>query len=263
MTAANHWDRSPRHWSRIEPPLRPDAEVTREFQRLAGGAASRVLLLGVTAELANAFAAVHAVDKSAQMIERVWPGNTASRQAVQGNWLELVPPDSGFDAVVGDGSLSNLDYPGEVAEVLQRALGSLRPGGRFVCRLFERPDAPWTREDLLAAASGPARVNFHAFKWQVAMHLAGATGATVPVPAILALFNTLFPDRGALAARTGWPRELIDLVDVYGNSSVRFTFMTRREITAVLPAGCTDVRFDACGRYDLAACCPLLSFTRP
>jgi len=149
-----------------------------------------------------------------------------------------------------------------VREVLSRIRLSLRPGGRFVCRLFERPDVPQSREDLLATAAGPARINFHAFKWQVAMHLAAREPATIAVPQILELFDELFPDRGALAARTGWPRELIDLIDVYRGSEVRFTFMTRSEILAVLPAGISELRFDACSDYDLAECCPLMSFRR-
>jgi SAM-dependent methyltransferase len=258
----NHWDRSPRHWSRIEPPLRPNAEVTRAFVRLAGGASARVLLLGVTSELANAFESVHAIDKSPMMLAQVWPGDSASKQATLGNWLEMPVPDDVFDGVIGDGSLSNLVYPHEVREVLARARAKLRPGGNFVCRLFERPDVPVSREALLATAAGPAPINFHAFKWQLAMHLAGQGHATIPVPGILALFDELFPDRGAVAARTGWPRELIDLLDVYRDSDVHFTFMTRDEILAVLPPGITNLRFDACGSYDLAQCCPLMSFQR-
>jgi SAM-dependent methyltransferase len=262
MTQTNHWDKNPGHWSRIEPPLRPDDVVTRAFQDLAGGRAARVLLLGVTSELANAFDNVQAIDKNPMMLAKVWPGDTALKRAVQGNWLEMPIAQQPFDAVIGDGCLSNLDYPHAVREVLLRVHANLKPGGRFVCRLFERPDAPWSRETLLATASGPAAINFHAFKWQVAMHLAGTTQPTVPVPAILELFNELFPDRAALAARTGWPRDVIDLIDVYRESEVRFTFMNRREMLAVLPPLIADQRFDACGSYDLAECCPMLSFRR-
>lgn len=259
----NHWEKNSRHWSRIEPPLRPDPATVSAFQRLAGGATSRVLLLGVTSELANAFESVQAIDKSPQMIANIWPGNTASKQAEQGNWLELPVPARPFDAAVGDGCLSNLVYPHDVREVLRRVFHSLRPGGRFVCRLFERPDQIWSREDLIAEAAAPARINFHAFKWKVAMHLAATTHATVPVPQILSLFNELFPDRAGVAARTGWPRELIDLVDVYRDSEVQFTFMTRREIIDVLPAGISDLRFEICSDYDLTECCPMMSFTHP
>ncbi len=259
---SNHWEKNPRHWSRIEPPLRPDEAVTRAIVQLAGGAKAKVLLLGVTSELANAFQSVQAIDKSTMMIAKVWPGDSATKGARQGNWLEMPVPEPLFDAAVGDGSFSNLDYPHEVREVLQRVVHGLRPGGRFVFRMFERPDVPQSREELLATAAGPARINFHAFKWQLFMHLAGVTQATVPVEQLLVFFNELFPDRAALAARTGWPRELIDLVDVYRDSEVRFTFMTRSEFLAVLPPGITDLRFDHCSNYDLAECCPLASFTR-
>jgi SAM-dependent methyltransferase len=220
------------------------------------------LLLGVTSELANAFQSVQAIDKNPAMLTKVWPGDTATKNALRGNWLEIPVPDEPFDGVVGDGSLSNLAYPHEVREVLSRVRSVLRPGGRFVCRLFERPDVPESREALLATAAGPARINFHAFKWQIAMHLAGQRQATIPVPMILELFNELFPDREVVAARTGWPRELIDLVDVYRGSDVQFTFMSRDEILSVLPPGIADLRFDACGTYDLAECCPLMSFRR-
>ncbi len=259
----NHWEKNHRHWARIEPPLRPDPVTTQAFQQLVGSASSRVLLLGVTSELANAFDSVQAIDKSGMMIAKVWPGDSASKHARQGNWLEMAAPDEPFDGVVGDGSLSNLVYPHEVREVLNRILPALRPGGRFVCRMFERPDRVWTRDELLATAAAPARINFHAFKWQVAMHLAEITQPTIPVPQILALFNELFPDRAALAARSGWPLELINLVDVYRDSEVRFTFMTRQELIAVLPPGITDLRFDICSDYDLVECCPLMSFARP
>lgn len=259
---SNHWEKNPSHWSRIEPPLRPDAAVTRAFQQLVGGPSSRVLLLGVTSELANAFDAVHAIDKSPMMLARVWPGDTATKHAVQGNWLDMPVSAQLFDGAIGDGCLSNLDYPHDVRAVLLRVNANLKPGSRFVCRLFERPDAPWSREALMDTASRPATINFHAFKWQVAMHLAGQTHATVSVPTILELFNKLFPDRAALAARTGWPLELIDLIDVYRDSEVRFTFMSRREILDVLPPDITDLRFDACGSYDLAECCPMMSFRR-
>jgi SAM-dependent methyltransferase len=264
-TVSNHWNQwesGQRSWSRIEPPLRPNAEVVDAFQQLLGGAGKRVLLLGVTPELANAFHAVVAIDKSAQMIANTWPGNTAIKQAVLGDWLEMLPPVPGYDGVVGDGSLSNVRYPDQVRELLQRSERCLAAGGRFVCRLFERPDKAFNVDELRAVATAPAQINFHAFKWQVAMHLAGITQATVPVQEILSRFNELFPDRDALAARTGWARQIIDLIDVYEGSDVSFTFMSRQEIAELLPEDAVDVRFIRCGSYDLADRCPLLTFSR-
>ena len=196
------------------------------------------------------------------MIGTVWPGDSATRTAALGNWLMMEPPARPFDAVVGDGSMSNVSYPDEVGEVLRRSLQSLRPGGRFVCRLFERPDTPISIDALRALASGPAPLNFHAFKWKLAMHLAGMAGTTIPVSDIRALFDAAFPDRDGLACRTGWPRPLIDTIDVYRGSAVRYTFMTRSELFDVLPDGITQVRCEPCGSYDLAEACPLLCFVR-
>lgn len=215
-------------------------------------------LLGVTPELATAFESVEAIDKSPTMIGTVWPGDSATRTAVLGDWLMMEPPVRPFDAVVGDGSLSNVSYPHEVREVLHRSLQSLRSGGRLVCRLFERPDIPIGMDELRTLASGPSPINFHAFKWKLAMHLAGVAGATIPVRDIRALFDESFADRDGLADRTGWPRPLIDTIDMYRDSDVRYTFMTRSELLDVLPDGITRPGFEPCGSYDLAGACPLL-----
>jgi hypothetical protein len=96
----------------------------------------------------------------------------------------------------------------------------------------------------------------------LAMHLAGITQATIPVQGIRALFEELFDDRDALAARTGWPRQVIDTIDMYRGSDTCYTFMTRAELVAVLPEGILAPQFEYCGSYDLAEACPLLHFSR-
>jgi len=80
--------------------------------------------------------------------------------------------------------------------------------------------------------------------------------------AILQRFNELHPDRDELAQRTGWPRAAIDTIDVYRGSPVMYVFPNRQEFTAALPGGIGDVRFTDCGSYDLANCCPILSFRK-
>ncbi len=258
----DHWRRYHAEWWRIQPPLRPDPDVVDAIRRLAGGRQARVRLLGVTPELANAFDSVEAIDKSPTMIGTVWPGDSATRTAVLGDWLQMEPAARPFDAVVGDGSLSNVSYPHEVREVLLRSCRSLRPAGRLVFRLFERPDVPIAMDELRALAAGPAPLNFHAFKWKLAMHLAGVTSATIPVREIRALFDAAFADRDGLADRTGWPRPLIDTIDMYRDSDVRYTFMTRAELLAVLPEGIAEARLEPCGHYDLAEACPLLCLVK-
>lgn len=259
----SHWQKYHARWSQIQSPLRPDQDVVTSMQQIAGAGSLPVLLLGVTPELADAFDRVDAVDRNSAMIANVWPGDSDTKTAIEENWLDIELEPGRYAAVIGDGSLNNVAWPGEMSALLGRVMRWLRPGGTFACRLFERPTGGYSRRHLQRVASEPASINFHAFKWQVAMHLAEERGANVPVASILDLMEELFPDRDALAHTTGWPRTSIDTIDVYRGSSVAYSFPDRKEFMQALPEGATDIRFLACGSYDLASCCPLLTFRRP
>lgn len=115
---------------------------------------------------------------------------------------------------------------------------------------------------LLRSSASRGLVNFHAFKWQLAMHIAGYTSSTVRVELISQRFNEMFPDRDELAQRTGWSRKEIDTIDVYQGSPMAYSFPNRVEYQQALPPGISGVEFQACGDYDLAHCCPILTFRK-
>jgi hypothetical protein len=257
-----HWQKYHAAWSKLEAPLRPNAETLGKIRELAGDAAGPVLLLGVTPELAKAFDPVLAVDKNKAMIDHVWPGDTATKTARHGDWLDLQGPKNHFVAAVGDGSLNAVTSLREIRQVLECVIDLLAPGGCFACRLYERPEKPFTEDHLRQAAARRATVNFHAFKWQIAMHLAEDGGASMPVVLIRERFNELFPDRDKLARDTGWPRDVIDMIDIYRGSPTIYTFPSRREFLDVLPKGISRARFESSGTYDLAECCPMLAFRK-
>ena len=259
----SHWEKYHTRWALIEPPLRCSDEVVREIQSIIGRAPGTVLLLGVTPELADAFDEVFAVDKNPSMIANVWPGDSAGKRAVAADWLELRSQGETFAAIVGDGSLNNLGYPSDIKKLLGIALEMLAPGGRFVCRLFERPSSPFTLDDIMMAASAPASLNFHALKWMIAMHVAAQNEAMVPVVQILATFNKLFPDRERLSRDTGWPRTAIDTIDIYQDSAMSYSFPCREEFLTIIPDSAIEVEFRNCGTYNLASCCPILAFRKP
>ena len=52
---SNHWQTYHRRWSGLEAPLRPNAEIRAAIVDLVGDKTERVLLLGVTPELALSF----------------------------------------------------------------------------------------------------------------------------------------------------------------------------------------------------------------
>jgi len=258
----SHWQEYSSCWSSVRPPLLPSAEVTSRIVALVGSQSQPVLLLGVTAELARAFEQVSAVDKSSAMIAKVWPGDQMGKQARCADWLELDGLDERFAAIIGDGSLNNLAYPHELTMLLARLLPFLRTGGRFVCRLYERPQEAFTLGDLHASTAGKTGIGFHGFKLQLALHLAAVQGPSIPVAMILQYFNEMFPDRDALAAQSGWPRSVIDTMDLYKDSAEVYTFPSRQEFRAILPQKIKDIRFESCGNYDLSQCCPILAFVK-
>lgn len=257
----NHWQTYPARWSLLKPPLRPDASVVDRVQSLVGADAAPVLLLGVTPELAAAFASLEAVDRSAEMIAALWSGDTPLRRAICGDWLELAG-EPRFRGIVGDGSPNALTSLADIGRLFGIVARLLLPGGAFACRLYERPAVPIGLDDVLATTQRRDAMNFHAFKWQLALHLAEATSPVVPVARIGERFDALFPDRDALAARTGWSRAEIDTIDVYAGSPLAYTFPNRVEFTRLLPQGIVAAEFQPCGSYDLAECCPMLTFRK-
>ena len=259
--SANHWGRYAARRPLFEPPLRPHPDVVALLRSLVGDPAAPVLLLGVTAAIAEAFPKVDAVDINPSVVASSWPGDTEAKRATVGDWLELGGSDRRYAAVLGDGSLNMLTPP-QIGRLLAIVVDLLEPGGRFACRLFERPEPSFSEADLWRTASSPGPLNFNAFKWQLAMHLS-AGRPTLPVAELRDAFEARWPDRDALAQATGWSREAIDTIDLYEGSSLVYSFPSRVEFRRLLPEGIEAAEFMACGSYPLAECCPVLSFRRP
>ena len=198
-------------------------------------------MLGVTPELVGLpWTRVLAVDRDPAMIAALHP----QPGAVAGDWRALPCADAAFDVVAGDGCLTTVAYPTDVAAVAREIARVLAPGGVAVLRLFVAPE---TREALDAIEPGGS---FHALKWRIAM----ALGESVRVEDIRAAFDARFPDRAALAARTGWDRAVIDAIDVYRDSPAVYSFPTlARTLAALSPLVARDVIAPA---YELGDRCP-------
>ncbi len=259
----SHWNEYHRRWARLTPPLRPDAEVTCGFEKILAGRDARVLLLGVTPELAHIGEDLCALDRSAAMITHIWPGDTAWRRARKGDWLALPFGAEAFTAIIGDGSLSALSWPHDYRVFFAQAARVLEKAGVVAIRLFATPDETETTDMLKRNAQAGHCKSFHAFKWQLAMAMvAEARDPNIAVAVICNGFNAMFPDRGELAAVTGWSRQDIDTIDVYANSPDVYSFPTLRELRSTIPDTFENVRAVACGAYPLAERCPLLAMDR-
>ncbi len=256
---ASHWEEFHRRWARIKAPLRPNREIVAAFEAALSGFNSRVLLLGVTQELVDLGRELVAVDRSAGMIEHVWPGNLARRRAQIGDWLDLKFPRGHFSAAIADGSLSTLPYPAGHRAFYGQLEHVLRPGGRFIVRTFATPEEGDSIDAVAERARAGSIGNFHAFKWQLAMAIVSGSGdANIAVTAIRDVFNNVFPDRKSLSVATGWPLEDIDTIDVYANSPDVYSFATLTQLRAAIPSSFKRVYVEAVGTYPLAERCPFL-----
>jgi SAM-dependent methyltransferase len=255
----SHWADFHRRWAQLTPPLRPNKDVAEGIRQAIAGHAERVLLLGVTPELAELGTEVVGVDHSEMMIANIWPGDTERRRVVKADWLALPFPKGHFSAAMGDGSLNALTYPDGHRGLYAQLSRVVRPGGRFAFRLFKTPDRCEPIAAVRAAALAGEIASFHAFKWRLAMAIVAASkNPNIRVTAIRDAFNREFPDRAGLAAASGWKATDIDTIDVYKGSSEIYSFPTFDQLRAVITDSFENPRLVAVGSYELAERCPLV-----
>ena len=264
----SHWAVFHRHWNRLKPPQRPHPDVALALGKLiaedAGSYDDRVLMLGVTPELASLGRRLIAVDRNQTMIEHIWPGDSDSRRAVKGDWLALPFPPASFSAVIGDGSFNCLVYPDGYGRLLGEIGRVIRPAGRIAVRVYLAPDEPETIPVLKHQVMSGRAGSFHAFKWRFAQALlAVAGGVNVKVEAIRDGFDGEFPDRSSLARASGWSMEDIATIDFYKGSAEVYSFPTLAQFRAALPASFGIAKAVPSGRYELAERCPLLVMDLP
>jgi SAM-dependent methyltransferase len=252
-----HWAARSQHWGKIGPPLVPNQEVVDAFTALIP-TDKRILMLGVTPQIATAYTHVTSVDFSPPMIERVWPGNSATKQAIEDNWLTVDLADEQFEGLLGDGSINMVGYPHEIKFMFDRSYRWLTPGGRFAMRFFTRPDTAVTREQLVEEGLNPT-MNFSAYRRLLPMYIAADEGnSCIRQRRMLELFDELFPDRSILK----WDPEHISSIDSYKDTTTTSWFPTRTEILDFVHPDAKDVHFVDAGTYDIAHTCPILTFTR-
>jgi hypothetical protein len=224
-------------------------------------------MLGVTPEIYRAFDHIQAVDRDQSMIDRVWLGNTDTKTVTVGDWMDMDWPHNTFSGIVGDCAIPMLGNLAVVTEFQQRCYHWLKPGGTVAFRLMERPQQDVTIPDLITDVSGPATMNFHAFKWRMGQCVAALNKNSATASAdIRHLFNNLgFPKdhRGWLCYCTGWDPDTVDSIDLYENATQVVLFALRQEYIDTIPSHAQDVEFITNDDYDLCEFTPILIWRKP
>ncbi|MGE3566992.1 MAG: class I SAM-dependent methyltransferase [Gammaproteobacteria bacterium] len=261
--ASGVWRQQARQWSLLGPPLRP-AAVDVDFVRRAAtrwvrrhGRAPRVLLLGVTPELAGlawpSGTTLLALDRAVPMIAGVWPGDRAWRHAVCADWRTPPLASSSRDLVVGDGALNALPVSAWPA-MLDALATILAPGGEMVLRAFLRPDIAESTAAVFADLQAGRIGSFHVFKWRLAMSLHGDLERGVVLDRVWRAWQAEVTDPAGIAAARGWSMETVATIDAYRDSPTRLSFPTHRELLERLgPFACA---WEERPHYELGARCP-------
>lgn len=248
------WREYTKRWDLLKPPMRPTPAVVDAMVRCS--AAGPVLMMGVTPEIHAAFDDITAVDRDGSMIAAIWPGDTYTKRAMRISWQDMSWPKGTFSTVVGDCALNMLGSLDAMREFQEGCTTWLRSGGTLVQRIMVRPDDDVTLDDLRADMTG--RINFHAFRWRLAQHIAASTDGVVGHQVCYDLFHMMCDDRDALAAASGWSRVDIDCIDLYRDSKVVIAWPTRSQWMDTVPGSAHGTEIINVGGYDLSESCPLL-----
>ena len=242
----SHWHLQAALWTRIGSPLRPVAEDLGQNARWAlpvleaMAAPHTVAILGVTPELAlmpwPVGTRILGIDRAFAMARDVWPRGTVEGRgiAINGDWRHLPVADDSLAWVIGDGSLSNLDTLADYDRLLGGVARALRPDGRFSVRLYLGPDRPESPSGVIDALLDGEITNFHAFKLRLAMALRAPGDHAVRVGDVFAFWAEHRFDYGDLERRLGIPRPLIETIDNYRGSDIRYNFPPARLVEDAL-----------------------------
>jgi SAM-dependent methyltransferase len=263
----DHFSRIVPKWAHFGPPLRPSPDDTSVVQRVVSklGSAAHGVVLGLTPEILAcrwpADITLSAVDHSPAMIQALWPpahGPTNSK-VVLADWCDMPIPSSTIDVVVGDGCYILQRFPDGYAALTREVSRVLRAHGRFVIRVFVRPDRPESVADIARAYSASEVGSVHALKLRLLAALHGASGVGSRLDDVYQSWMSMPPLPSALAGVPGWTAEEIVGIQSYGGMDSRYFLPTLMELRQSIGMFLHEIEC-TWGHYELADRCPTLVF---
>jgi SAM-dependent methyltransferase len=266
----DHFSRIVPQWSHFGPPLRPSPDDTAVVQRVVAGlgAAARVVVLGLTPEIVActwpADVRLSAVDHSPSMIKALWPpaNGPANAEVILADWCAMPFASGTIDLVAGDGCYVLQTYPAGFDSLTREVCRVLRPGGRFVIRVFLRPDQPESVADISRDLAAGEIGSIHSLKLRLLSALHGASGAGSHLDDVWRAWKSMPALPATLAGRRGWTAEEIGGVESYRGMHARYYLPTLVEFRRCMEAASLGEEEYAHGRHELAARCPTFVFAR-
>lgn len=258
------WAGVSRVWAAYRQPLRPGDAVAAQMRALVAADDAETLLLGVTPELSRLGRTLTAVDINPAMIGVVWPGDTATHKVMQGNWLDMPLAPASVDVVVGDGALCVIGGQEARLALLAQVARVLRPGGRAAIRLFARPDADTSVDDVVTDGLA-GRITTTS---ELVMRLFYAMARSAPDYVLVYrdvydLIESKFPDRAALMRACGFVEADFAFIDFYKNSESISSWYPAKLAVEEASRIFGEVRLVPTAGYPQAERCPILYLAKP
>ena len=233
-----YWDDFAPACGELGPPLRPSPEDLRfAEQTVAQMTAPRVLMLGVTPRIADLRwpegSRIVALDKSHSMTRTAWPGNLEGRRWVAcANWLTPPLGRDSCDVVIGDGSINNIEFPGEFERLTCVAASVLCESGRMILRCYLQSDPAESVDAVFDAALAGQIGSFHTFKLRLLMAMQPSACAGVCVGDVYRTWAHW--GRRSLPGGPGWGPAAVATIEYYRDSTTRYAFPTKEELKGAL-----------------------------
>ena len=255
----NHFPKLIDVWSEITLPLRPLGPVTSKVRSLIPSNDNSLLIMGVTPEFADLTTDVTALDLLPEMIEKVWPGDSDLRRAVQGDWRNMPFSDEAFDVVVNDNGFNLLSIPEQADIALLEIHRVLRPGGRAILRWTIAPEKALSDDELIHFAMHECDGMMEALRWQFALQASLRTpGPSMQPFEAYDLFCKLFPNTDELQAANGWNDATFSRMAFYKDGKLPMHFPKRAEVNALINKRFPNNEFVDSGDYPMSNLEPLV-----
>jgi len=265
----DHFSKIVAQWSHFGPPLRPSPDDSAAVQRAAArlGAGAHVVVLGLTPEIIGcdwpADVRLSAVDHSQKMIDALWPPERgpANAEVMLADWCAMPIAPGTIDLVAGDGCYILLAYPDGYDKLTSAVCRVLRIGGRFVVRVFLRPDHPESVADIAHAMAAGQIGSVHALKLRLLAAMHDVKGAGSRLDDVWRAWKSLPPLPAALKGVRGWTAEEITGIESYCAMDARYFLPTLAEFRRSMAPYFDEVECSF-GGHELGDRCPTFELVR-
>ena len=252
-TERAYWSGMAARYHALSPPLRISASEIAIYAQLAStfqktNPSPRVLVLGATPDFYHLPWAEHtdllAVDRSAEMLDQVWPGNAA--QSLRHDWATTDLPAASRDLALCDGGLSFFRHPDELQQLAENLGRIITPGGLLVARVYVDAAYRESAADIFAELQAGRIRNSCELKLRLWFALNPSDGSGVKLDDVWQCFQAAFPRPEELTETLSWPSSQVQSMMAYKDLQDTYYFPSVRQASEIFSHSGNGFTLEAC-----------------